>query len=218
MLSRPGRGVSGLMFRFPFPGYAESWRKSAPARTLRRRSAFCPEFSCRSGSAAPPSLITTRTCKGQPNARFATRLMNDASRAIGRSPKHSISDQGVQFTSKQFKKWLKSRGVKHRYGAVGWHGSISSLERTWRTLKESIPLTWCIFGTPESLDRHVAEVLRWYNTERPHWALKGAAPDGIRRGHRRRARALPATRKWKLTVIWTGPTCDLPVVRLRKVA
>ncbi len=45
MLSRPGRGVSGLMFRFPFPGYAESWRRSAPARTLRRPSAFCPEFS-----------------------------------------------------------------------------------------------------------------------------------------------------------------------------
>ncbi|MCC6738496.1 MAG: transposase, partial [Planctomycetia bacterium] len=88
----------------------------------------------------------------------------------------------------------------------------------WLSLKSSIPWTWCIFGTPEALERHVAEYANWYNTERPHAALCGATPDDKRRGRRRRARSVPATGKWKLTVDWTGPFRDLPIVRLRKVA
>ncbi|MBI2920884.1 MAG: DDE-type integrase/transposase/recombinase [Planctomycetes bacterium] len=164
------------------------------------------------------TLLATRTCAGQPTAKFATRLLDDAKATIGRAPKHSISDQGVQFKSKRFKKHLKRLGIKHRFGALGEHGSIAFLERAWRTLKESIPWTWCIFGTAESLNRHVADVRRWYNGERPHTSLRGAAPDDIRRGRRRRTRTVPATGKWKLTVRWTGATRDLPVVRLRKVA
>ncbi|MCC6738959.1 MAG: DDE-type integrase/transposase/recombinase [Planctomycetia bacterium] len=93
------------------------------------------------------SLLARRTCKGQPTARFATRLMDDAKRTLGRAPKHSISDQGVQFKSKRFRKHLKRMGTKHRYGAVGRHGSISLSERFWLSLKSSIPCTWCIFGT-----------------------------------------------------------------------
>ncbi|MBI2920684.1 MAG: transposase [Planctomycetes bacterium] len=164
------------------------------------------------------SLVATRACKGQPTAKFATRLLVDATAAIGCAPKHSISDQGVQFKSKRFKKWLKRRGIKHRYGAVGEHGSIAFLERLWRTLKENIPWTWCIFGSAFVLQSHVAGFRRWYNEERPHSALKGAAPDDIRIGRRRRTRVMPDTGKWKLTVNWVGATRDLPIVRLRKVA
>ncbi|MCC6740716.1 MAG: transposase family protein, partial [Planctomycetia bacterium] len=75
------------------------------------------------------SFVAHRTCKDQPTAKFATRLMDDAKRTIGRSPKHSISDQGVQFRSKRFRRHLKRLGTRHRYGAVGRHGSISLLER-----------------------------------------------------------------------------------------
>jgi transposase InsO family protein len=164
------------------------------------------------------TLVATLSCIGQPTAMFATRLLDVAIRNAGRAPKHSISDQGVQFKSKRFQMWLRRRGIKHRYGALGQHGSIAILERAWRTMKASIPWTWCIFATPASVECHVEVFRRWYNAERPHTTLKGKSPDDVRLGRRRRKRAIPETGKWKLTVHWTGPTRDLPVVRLRKVA
>ena len=50
-----------------------------------------------------------------------------------------------------------------------------------------------------------------------HTALEGASPDDVRLGRRRR-RSVPDQGKWKLTVRWSGPACNLPIVALKKVA
>jgi transposase InsO family protein len=164
------------------------------------------------------SLLAHGTCMAEPTAKFATRLKADARRTVGRAPRHSISDQGAQFTSRRFQKHLSRLGTRHRYCAVGKHGSIALLERFWLSLKSSLPWTWCIFGTAEALQRHVSVVAKGYNTERPHTALRGATPDDKRRGRRRRARDVPEHGRWKLTVIWIGPLRDFPIVLLRNVA
>src|SRR5262245_33472296 len=51
------------------------------------------------------------------------------------APKNLISDRGVQFTWDGFDPGCRSRGIRHRFGAVGKHGSIAIIERLMRTLK-----------------------------------------------------------------------------------
>jgi hypothetical protein len=101
---------------------------------------------------------------------------------------------------------------------VGSPRSIALLERLWRTLKEAIPWTWCVLGTPAALAAHAESFRGWYNSERPHTALAGAAPDDLRLGRKRRRLRASAGGKWTLGIRWTGPARDWPIVRLRKIA
>ena len=55
-------------------------------------------------------------------------------------PKYLVCYRDKIFTADNFKRWLKRKHIKHRYGAVGQHGSIAVVERFIRTMKnESRP-------------------------------------------------------------------------------
>jgi transposase InsO family protein len=100
----------------------------------------------------------------------------EAFRAVG-SPKHLVTDRG--FDGRVIADFLKSYGVKQRFGAVGQHGSIAVTERVNRTLKEEwlrrVPL---IRGRG-----HLAELCAgfslWYNEWRPHMTLRGLRPGDV---------------------------------------
>ena len=97
-------------------------------------------------------------------------------------PKHLISDQEKVFISEVLADLLYQWDVKHRFGAVGKHGSIAVTERAIWTLKyEWLKRVPAIRG----LD-HLAELLGdfvlWYNDYRGHATLGGALPAVIYRG------------------------------------
>jgi len=131
-----------------------------------------------------------------PNAGWVVGAMEEAFLGHG-APKHLISDQDRVFISDTFRDLLIRRDVKHRFGAVGKHGSIAVTERVIRTLKHE----W-LHRVPviRGLD-HLAQLLRdfavYYNEYRGHATLGGALPAVIHRGEQwsrppKSAKALPA--------------------------
>ena len=73
----------------------------------------------------------------------------------------------------------KRGGVKHRFGAVGRHGSIAVTERVIRTMKDE----WLRrVGLIRGFDHLAALCQRfccWYNDWRPHATLEGHRPADV---------------------------------------
>jgi len=116
-----------------------------------------------------------------PNAGWVVDALEEAFLRHG-SPKHIITDQEKVFTCDAFRELMVPWDVKHRFGAVGKHGSIAVTERAILTLKDEwfnrVPVI-------RGLD-HLGELLRdfvlWYNDYRGHATLGGAVPAVIHRG------------------------------------
>jgi transposase InsO family protein len=95
------------------------------------------------------------------------------------APKHVVTDQESVFTGAAFAESLRNWKVKHRFGAIGKHGSIAVTERAFKTLKHEwlnrVPIL-------KGFD-HLAELCdsfeEWYNEWRPHMKLDGAAPSEV---------------------------------------
>lgn len=89
--------------------------------------------------------------------------------------KHGIpgtinSDQGSQFTSSEYKAFLRSQGIiQSMDGKSRWADNIM-IERWFRSLKveEIYPNE---YTTPKDLRRAISDYIRQYNNERPHEAL-----------------------------------------------
>lgn len=69
-----------------------------------------------------------------PGARELSAAQARIGRAGGK-PRYVVTERGGLFTARTFTRYLGRRGIGHRYGAVGTHGSIALVERIWRTLK-----------------------------------------------------------------------------------
>lgn len=118
-----------------------------------------------------------------PTARQIGQLLQSAIHRSGR-PDHLISDRGVQFTAKTFRRRLRRRGIRHRFGAVGRVGSIALIERFWRTLKEAARVRRRPPLSAASLEARLRLTLAWYTAARPHTALSGATPLEVYRDQR----------------------------------
>ena len=116
-----------------------------------------------------------------PNAGWVVEALETAFRRHG-PPKHIITDQEGVFTSEVFGDLIWRWDVKHRFGAVGKHGSIAVTERVIRTLKyewlKRVPL---IRGL-DHLEILLADFALYYNSWRPHTTLRGAVPELIHAG------------------------------------
>ncbi len=74
---------------------------------------------------------------------------------------------------------MRARRIKHRFGAVGKHGSIAVTERVIWTFKYE----W-LFRVPlikgfDHLTSLCSNFVIWYNGWRPHMTLSGARPDDV---------------------------------------
>ncbi len=116
-----------------------------------------------------------------PNAGWVVEMLGEAFRRHG-APKHIITDQEGIFTGEAFAELLWDWDIKHRLGAVGQHGSIAVTERVIRTLKyewlKRVPMLKAL----DHLHTLLADFACYYNSWRPHSALKGAVPDLIHAG------------------------------------
>lgn len=110
-----------------------------------------------------------------------------------------ISDQGSQFKSRDFHRFLGLIQASHVLTSPHYPQSNGKLERFHRTLKEQAIAP----KSPLSVDdlrRHVAQFIDYYNTERLHSALAFIAPfdrlaDRHRQIHAERDKKLEAARE-----------------------
>ncbi len=119
--------------------------------------------------------LAARVFFAEPSGRDIARLFAATARRFG-SPRHSVSDQGVQFTSRVLKRTLARLGVRHRYGAIGRAGSIATIERFFRTLKSVTRLRVKSPLLRADLERRLALAFDYYVWSRPHQGLAGATP------------------------------------------
>lgn len=106
---------------------------------------------------------------------YVMEAVKDAVAANGR-PEILNSDQGCQFTSKEYKEMLKEYDIKQSMdGKSRWADNIM-IERWFRSLKtEKIYINE--FANPRELRKGVIEYINEYNSIRPHEALGYRTPD-----------------------------------------
>lgn len=119
--------------------------------------------------------LAARVFLAEPSGQAIARLFAATARRFG-PPRHSVSDQGAQFTSRAFGRALARLGVRHRYGAIGRTGSIATIERFFRTLKSIARLRARPPLLRTDLERRLTLAFDYYVWLRPHQGLAEAAP------------------------------------------
>jgi hypothetical protein len=122
--------------------------------------------------------LAARVFLGEPSGTDVAGLFAAAARRFG-PPRHSVSDQGPQFTAEVFRRALDRRSVRHRYGALGRSGSIATIERFFRTLKAIAETRQRPPLLRSDLEQRLALAFDYYVWLRPHQGLGGATPGEV---------------------------------------
>ena len=88
------------------------------------------------------------------------------------------TDQGSQFTSREFTQVLQDRGVKISMDGKGRYADNIFVERLWRTVKyEEVYLK--AYASAGEARRELGAYFRFYNDQRPHQALGYRTPGEV---------------------------------------
>ncbi len=162
--------------------------------------------------------------KKQPSADEVKEFMAKSIGAVGIAPRHLISDQGSQFTSKKFKEWCgaEPRDINQRFGAVGQYGSIAIIERLMRSMKDECTRCILVPLSQEGIRREITLYNNWYNQHRPHQGLGGRIPMDVYFGIENKAPCFETRGKdvaiIRLVVSNPDDRRHLPVVELKRAA
>jgi putative transposase len=151
----------------------------------------------------------------EPSAAFTLNLMREAIQRHG-PPGWVVTDKGSQLTAVAFREFVRARGVRHRYGAVGRKGSIAIVERYWRSLKAEHAHGLNLFRPLASIHTRLRAYVAWFNAHRPHQGLGGRTPDDVFAGRTRAVRSVPL--RATLEVTHVDGNRDLPILHLRPAA
>jgi putative transposase len=110
---------------------------------------------------------------------FCKRALEEALLNYGK-PEIFNSDQGSQFTSKEFTERLQKEKVKISMDGRGRCYDNIFIERLWRSLKYEL-IYIQEFENGKELTEEVNKWFNWYNKERPHQALDYQTPDEVYR-------------------------------------
>ena len=102
------------------------------------------------------------------DAGFCTEALTEAP-ARGR-PEVFNTDQGSQFSSREFTQVLQDRGVKISMDGKGRYADNIFVERLWRTVKYEEVYLKAYVNAVEAR-RELGAYFRFYNNQRPHQAL-----------------------------------------------
>jgi len=94
------------------------------------------------------------------------------------------TDQGCQFTSADWRDYLKGESIQQSMDGRGrWVDNVV-IERFWRTIKyEDIYLQ--SYENPLELEKGIGRFVARYNADRPHQSLDGYSPDAVYWGEMR---------------------------------
>ena len=106
-----------------------------------------------------------------------TFVINTIEDALNKYPKPEImnSDQGSNFTSKEYIELLKYNSIEISMDGKSRALDNVFIERFWRTLKYEYLFLYD-FADPRSLIKGIINFVEFYNNLRPHQALKYAIP------------------------------------------
>ena len=204
ILRRPGIGLDsrlgGRLTVIPLGGAANE--------TMHRRVGSVVDGFSR-------KVLAIAVAPTEPSALFAVRLLRQAIREFG-PPTGGISDHGKQFTSKEFCRELRRHGIRHRYGAVHQHGSVSIIERWWKSMKNEFAHGLILFRPLPAIHKKLLGYVTWFNGHRPHQGLGQRTPDEVYFGRDTRARAVPM--RGELVAQLLDDDRSLPELRLRHAA
>lgn len=85
------------------------------------------------------------------------------------------TDQGAQFTSDVFTKYILGQGIKLSMDGKGRATDNAFIERFWRSLKYEHIYLWPAKDAVE-LYKEISKYMRWYNNERRHSSLDNQIP------------------------------------------
>jgi putative transposase len=106
---------------------------------------------------------------------FCLRTLRRAMAVAGRVPDIFNTDQGSQFTSREWVDELEKHGVKVSMDGRGrWMDNVF-IERLWRSLKYERLRLWSYGDLPE-LEEHIDWWMNYYNHRRKHQHLDYATP------------------------------------------
>jgi len=88
------------------------------------------------------------------------------------------SDQGAQFTSYEFRKYLKKINVNQSFSKPGVPYDNAVAERFFASLKKE-ELHRRVYDTIEELENSVSEYIDFFNNERPHQRLGMRTPNQV---------------------------------------
>ena len=109
--------------------------------------------------------------------RFCTESLKEALGG-GIKPKIFNTDQGSQFTSREFTGILKSYGISISMDGRGRALDNVFIERLWRSVKyEEVYLN--SYASVRELEGRLACYFRFYNEERPHQSLGYRVPASV---------------------------------------
>lgn len=108
------------------------------------------------------------------DTEFCVEALQEALRSSG-CPEIFNSDQGCQFTSRDFTGVLQAHGIRISMDGKGRAFDNIFVERLWRSVKyEEVYLKH--YQTMKEAREGLAAYFRFYNTERPHQALGHRTP------------------------------------------
>jgi putative transposase len=108
---------------------------------------------------------------------FCVHALNEAILLHGK-PDIFNTDQGVQFTSKDFTKLLESEAIKISMDGKGRCLDNVFIERFWRSIKQE-KIYRLDLETVEEARQAVMEYINFYNKRRPHQSLDYQTPEEV---------------------------------------
>ena len=186
----------------------------AGARVLIANRSGDAAQSVAAGIREAGGIAETMACDIGQHAQ-ASQAVAEAVRRFG-APTWMVTDCGTQFTAGIFTRALRRLGIGHRYGAVGRKGSISIIERFWRTMKAEHAHGLILFRPLRAIRARLEAYAAWFNEHRPHQGLAQRTPDEVHTGRSTRPRAVPL--RAVLVAEHLAGDRDLPVLRLRRAA
>ncbi|MEI6716023.1 MAG: IS3 family transposase [Verrucomicrobiota bacterium] len=109
------------------------------------------------------------------DTRFCVEALEEAFRSTGTVPEIFNTDQGSQFTSKEWISALEARGVQVSMDGKGrWIDNVF-IERLWRSVKHEGVYLWS-YATLHEMDRALSRWFEDYNRWKPHRAHEEKTP------------------------------------------
>ena len=131
------------------------------------------------------AVLSWEVCNTMDTA-FCLRALRKAFELTGRQPKIFNTDQGSQFSSKEWVGEIESRGIKVSMDGKGcWRDNVF-IERLWRSIKYEKLRLWSYSNVPE-LEALVDDWMEFYNHRRRHQSLSNQTPWSVYQEAQRKA-------------------------------